>query len=271
MIYRKRGAVVRWENGTIVRVVESGLAVEEGERFECRPEGAAPGQLDPDSVLSAVEAIRERVRPLLIERLIVTHGRSEHECEDRVWTEETERFHLSIVRGTNRAIVDSTTARMDDLAPIARALAQAGEERDPPRHLRLAPCVTAALLPSLVNAPPADARLVQTAGGLDGYGHPVGESTGAPWPNWYRPSYRSRPVRMPLNLRLESHQTELDPDLPLALALLGPVHGSSARVLIAGAGSVYPATIQVSRVAAVGGLGVWYPYGGGSFGAEMMF
>ena len=30
MIYRKRGSVVRWENGTLVRVAESGMAIEEG-------------------------------------------------------------------------------------------------------------------------------------------------------------------------------------------------------------------------------------------------
>lgn len=37
MIYRKRGQTVRWENGTLIRVTESGVAWEEGERFICEP------------------------------------------------------------------------------------------------------------------------------------------------------------------------------------------------------------------------------------------
>ncbi|MEA2489828.1 MAG: hypothetical protein QOH21_1620, partial [Acidobacteriota bacterium] len=32
-MYRKRGRVVRWENGTVVRAIESGLAIEDGEVF----------------------------------------------------------------------------------------------------------------------------------------------------------------------------------------------------------------------------------------------
>ena len=40
MIYRKCGNVVRWENGTLVRVAERGIAIEEGELFECRPDDA---------------------------------------------------------------------------------------------------------------------------------------------------------------------------------------------------------------------------------------
>ena len=37
-VYRKRGSVVRWENGTLVRVTESGVAIEEDGVFTCHPE-----------------------------------------------------------------------------------------------------------------------------------------------------------------------------------------------------------------------------------------
>ena len=61
MIYRKRGSVVRWENGTVIRVTESGVAIEEGERFECHP--------DPENAKSdAVTMLKlDDVQPLLIE------------------------------------------------------------------------------------------------------------------------------------------------------------------------------------------------------------
>jgi hypothetical protein len=41
MIYRKQGVIARWENGTLIRVTESGVAIEEGEYFECRPESSS--------------------------------------------------------------------------------------------------------------------------------------------------------------------------------------------------------------------------------------
>jgi hypothetical protein len=37
MIYRKRGHTTRWENGTLIRVTESGVATET-DLFACHPE-----------------------------------------------------------------------------------------------------------------------------------------------------------------------------------------------------------------------------------------
>jgi hypothetical protein len=143
-------------------------------------------------------------------------------------------------------------------------------EREAPARLRLAPNVTAALLPSLVGLAPPNVRLVQTAGGVDGYGHPILETVGDPWPNWYRPSYRVRPVRMPLNLRLECAVTAIDRDRPVAVALLAPVGGLVLRVLVVDGERVYPATVRITRIDAVAAEREWYPYAGGSFGAELM-
>ena len=116
---------------------------------------------------------------------------------------------------------------------------------------------------------PPNTRVVQTAVGIDGKGNLIEEATGG-WPNWYRPSYRVRPIRMPLNLRIECEVTDMEPGRPVAVALLAAVEGLTLRVLVDDGASAYPATVRVSRIDGVATHRIWYPYGGGSFGAEMM-
>ena len=255
MIYRKQGSVARWENGTLIRVLESGAAREEGEVFECWPDESSRLPVAESSrALAVVRALQH----LPIERLIVIDGVAEHEYDGRRWRDETDRLHLSMVHGHLRVIVDSTTRRLDDIEPIANALQRATTERDAPKHLRLAPNVSAALIPHLPNA-------IQSAGGKDGYGEDILESTAS----FYRPSYRVRPIRTPLNVHLESFGT-IDEDLPRAIALLAPVEGSTLRVLIEDKQRVYPATVEVKNVRAASDQRTWYPYAAGSFGAELM-
>lgn len=254
-IYRKRGQVVRWENGTLVRVSESGVAIEDGELFTCEPERREPLVLTNERVHEAIRAI-----DLTIERWIVSHGIAEHEFGERTWSEETRRIHLSIVNGRIRALVDS----FDDIERVSNALKRAEQqEREAPKHLVLNANVSAALLPSLPN-------VEQVAGGIDGKGRDIIEAQREPWPNWYRPSYRVRPIRMPLNLRLRHKETAIDPDLPRAVALLAPPDGLTVRVLIEERTRVYPSMVHVGKIEAVSENVIWYPYAGGSFGAEMM-
>jgi hypothetical protein len=294
MIYRKRGSVVRWENGTLVRVAERGIAIEEGELFECRPDddGEVPA-IDESRVVETARAVQAAVEDVGIERLIVVEGIAEHVwsaaaaaaafvCDTArhehtraaaaaaaLHTEHTQRIHLSLIRARTRVLLDLGTFDLTDISRVAAALARADDiERKPPPRLRLAPNVTAALVPTLAGLAPPNVRLVQTAGGVDGYGDPIVEATG-PWPNVYRPSYRVRPVRMPLQLRLECDVTEIERDRPVAVALLAPVT-SVLRVLIDDGDRAYPSTVRVARIDAVSNERVWYPYGGGSFGAEMM-
>ncbi len=314
MIYRKRGSVVRWENGTLVRVAESGLAIEKDELFECRPEasGVVP-DIDESHVLEAARAIQDIAADagLAMERLIVIEGMAEHEHTKAAaaaaalqnWTEHTRRIHISLLRGHTRAILDLGSFDLEDVVRVAGVLARAGDmEREAPARLRLAPNVTAALLPLLVGVVPTNVRLVQTAGGVDGCGEPIVETSssgflGAPrssseehmpeelrgtrgtrgtevWPNRYRPSYRVRPVRMPMQLRLECDVTAIDADRPVAVALLAPVSavngGLVLRVLVAEGDRAFPSTVRLARIDAVSDRRTWYPYGGGSFGAEMM-
>ncbi|MGZ8792606.1 MAG: hypothetical protein ACXW4P_30795, partial [Thermoanaerobaculia bacterium] len=217
-----------------------------------------------------VASALQNLRDLTFERLIITHGVADHECEGRTWREETDRVHASLTHGRLRALVDSTTRRLDDIFAIANALERAEQkERNAPRDLRLEPNVTAAVLPHLVGRTPANVRLVQTAGGIDGYGNDIVEAE-RDWPNVYRPSYRARPVRMPLNLRLECANTDVNEAAPRAIALLAPVTGLTIRVLIVDGERVYPAVVTIEHIRSVGTSRVWYPYGGGSFGAALM-
>lgn len=273
-LYTKRGRSVRYENGTIVRAFESGEAVEDGPRFRCHPVRAPQlPDLDPDAVRETATRIRSLVpHPLSIERLVVSEGVSEHRFGDLTWSERHRRVHLSVARAPDRVLIDLGDF---DLAPIeeaARAFAVSGTERDAPQRVRLAPAVTAALLPALVGVVPPNVTLVQNAGGRDGKGIPIQEHDAheQPWPNWYRPSYRVPPVRAPLNLRARCAVTDVDEELPRAVALLAPVDRLTLRVLLDDRGRVHPATVHVTRIDAVSADAVWFPYGAGSFGAEMV-
>jgi hypothetical protein len=300
MIYRKRGSVVRWENGTLVHVAERGVAIEEGELFECHPDadGETPRVDDADVIATAraVQSIAAQ-HDVAIERLIVIDGVAEHAwsaaataaafvCDNAphehtkavaaatALQERTQRLHLSLVRARTRAILDLGSFAMDDVARVASALARLDDvAREAPPRLRLASNVTAALLPSLVGIAPPNVRLVQTAGGIDGRGAPIVEADSA-WPNWYRPSYRVRPVRMPLQLRLECDVQAIDRERPIAVALLAPVSltadGLIVRALVDDGHRAFPSAIRIARIDAVSAATTWYPYGGGSFGAEMM-
>ncbi len=266
MIYRKRGCVARWEHGRVVTVSEAGEAIDERGVFEVRPIAGETIGVALDDVASIANALRS----VKAERLVISHGIAEHECNGVQWREETRRLHVAITHKHLRALVDRADFDLDEVARIARALARAGVERDAPPRIRLAPNVTAALLPHLAGVAPPNVRLMQTGGGLDGNGDEIREASGPPWPNVFRPSYRIRPVRMPLNLRLECDVDTIDAGVPEAVALLAPVAGLMLRVLVADGRRLYPTTIRVTRIDAVGHDRAWYPYGAGAFGSEIM-
>jgi hypothetical protein len=263
--------------------------------------------MDEADVIETARAVQNAAAAagVAIERLIVIDGMAEHECDDRRWQERTRRMHISLVRARTRALLDLGSFDLNDVVRVAGALARLDDvEREAPPRLRLAPNVAAALLPSLIGIAPPNVRLLQTAGGVDGCGETIVETSssaclgssellGGPnretprnseelrgtrgpgaWPNWYRPSYRVRPVRMPLQLRLECDVTTIDADRARAVALLAPVSIINSelvlRVLIDDGDRAFPSTVRVARIDAVSNERTWYPYGGGSFGAEMM-
>src|SRR5262249_3187274 len=132
--------------------------------------------------------------------------------------------------------------------------------REPPPRMTLAPRVSAAILHSL------DINLAQRAGEYpDGMGRPVETRAveGEP-PNWYRPTYRVRPVRAWFNL-MALPFGRLDDSAPRAVARL-----DGDDVLIVDGESVYAARLRPGRVLAAGGATEWYPFGAGAWGADIL-
>ncbi|HYO78861.1 MAG TPA: hypothetical protein VE010_20535, partial [Thermoanaerobaculia bacterium] len=256
MIYRKRGSSVRWENGTVVRVSECGVATEEGALFTCAPDrdrraDAFDAELPVAAIMAAVQRSGAQC-----ERLVLIDGVAEHQYGERTWSERTQRLHLALTHDRRRVLVDQATFDVTSIERIAAALARCEAERAAPAHIRLAPHVAAALLPWLVGRVLPGVRLLQTAGGVDGKGNDIVEAEGE-WPNWYRPSYRVRPERAPLNHRLECARTDVDEGLPIAVALLAPVSGVALGVLVDDGSSVYADTVDATRILASANERIW--------------
>ncbi|HEX3581009.1 MAG TPA: hypothetical protein VH087_04555, partial [Thermoanaerobaculia bacterium] len=175
MIYRKRGRVARWEHGRVVVVSEAGEAIEERGIFEVRP---IAGEID--AALEDVASVAKALRSVKCERLVISHGVAEHDCDGVQWRDETRRLHVAITHKHLRALVDRADFDVHEVERIARVLSHAGVERDAPPRIRLAPNVAAALLPHLAGVAPPNVRLIQTGGGLDGNGEEIREVRVAP-------------------------------------------------------------------------------------------
>lgn len=274
-IYRKEGRIVRYENGRVIFVREAGEAVEDGLLFRCAPSGAGVTlpELSDERVRAAAAEIERLAAPhVRIERLLVTEGSAAHTFAGKRWEEQTFRIHAALVSGTTRVIIDLGDDDLADLREIVEALPRVSAPREAPQRIRLRPAVGAALLPSLAGIAPPNVTLSQTAGGFDGKGGAIAEQTltAPPWPNWYRPSYRVRPVRMPMNLRLTAPVEPDETEMPRAIALLEPPDGLTLRVLCVDGREVFPAVVHVTRIESVSAASRWYPYAAGSFGAEMV-
>lgn len=266
--YRKWGRVVRYENGVTVRVEEAGEASEKNGVFVAQPAQTRVSVPPAREVDSYVAQTLLSVRPSVIERLIISAGTAQHEMNGASWTEESQRIHLSLINPPLRVLIDLASFDFAVIQMIVAALARAGDEQQAPSRIRLAPNVSAALLPSLIG----ELAMEQAGGGFDGKGQPIETRavTSGPPPNWYRPGYAVRPVRAWLNLRALPFGG-IDASAPVALALLAPVDGTTLRVLCIDGDDVFPATVDASHIAAVSrDEPTWYPYAAGSFGAEMM-
>lgn len=267
-LYRKWGRSVRREGGRLVKVDEAGEAIDDRGLFRTRAIEETVDLRSPDarSVDAAAREIESIIKPpLIVERLFVSEGVVAHECDGIHWNETSRRVHISIARPPIRALIDLAEFRFEVVDRIANALVRAGEERAAPRRVRLAEHVGAALLPS------AKVGKSQSAGLHDGKGQPIAERlvTSEEPPNWFRPSYRLRPRRAWLHLRIDSFG-RLDREVPEAIALLAPIGDRMMRVLCIDGDRVYPTSIRIARLAAARPTSTWYPYGAGAFGAEMM-
>ena len=172
------------------------------------------------------------------ERVIVSHGIALHECDGVRWHEETRRVHVALTRKPWRVLVDDAEV----VGRVAGALARCEGERDF-EHVCLAPHVASALILTL----PCERE--QRAGGLDGYGRPIERRRveGEP-PNFYRPSYRIRPVRRWMNVRAIPFGT-MRP-APQVIALV-----DGGKALVEHDERVFVTRLRVDRVTAVGERG----------------
>ncbi len=269
-VYRKWGRVVRHENGVTIRVEEAGEASETNGVFRAKPAQTRVSvpHLQAREVDSYVAQTLLSVRPSVVERLIVSAGIARHEANGVTWTEESRRVHAALINPPLRVLIDLASFNISVIETIASALARAGEERASPPRMRLAPNVSAALLPALAG----ELAMEQTGGGFDGKGQPIETRavTSDPPPNWYRPGYAVQPVRAWLNIRALPFGG-IDSRAPLAVALLAPVDGTTLRVLCIDGDEVFPTTLDASHIGAVSrGKPAWYPFAAGSFGVEMM-
>jgi len=272
-VYRKVGRVIRYENGIVIAVSESGEAFEKDGVFQARPfvqKIAQTRALTPSAIAYVeqyVAQVRLSVRSGRIERFIASAGVATHEINGSNWSEESRRVHLSLVNRPLRALIDLASFDVEIIKAVADALARVGAEREVKR-IRLAPNVSAALLPSLIG----ELAMEQSGGGFDGRGQRIETRavTHDPPPNWYRPGYAVRPLRAWMNIRALPFG-RIDHDAPIAIALLEPIHGTSLRVLCIDGDDVFPTTVDGSHIASVSRAEpVWYPYAAGSFGVEMM-
>jgi hypothetical protein len=258
---------VRREHGHLVRVDEAGEAVEDSGTFSVAPLDVATRlpEIDAAAVETFARSIEGLVRPpLSLERLIVIHGEAEHDFDGLAWSETSRRVHLSIARPPIRAIVDLADFSLDVITRVIAALGHTPRQRAKPKHVRLAPNVGAALLPSLIGSE----DLEQAPAPHDGKGKPierrrVGKSHP---PNWFRPSYRARPVQAWFHLRAFRHG-DVDRALPEGIALLAPIENRAIQVLCVDGAAV---TVDIGHIAAIAPTETWYPYAAGAFGAEIM-
>jgi len=188
-VYRKWGRVVRYEDGVFISISEAGQSFENDGVFQAMPAVDVRAQTRvsvPHSAGADLEAFRAEIQAYVaetqanvaqtllsvrsgrIERFIASIGTATHETNGTEWTEESRRVHISLVNPPLRALIDLASFNLETVATIAAALSRAGAERAP-SHIRLAPNVSAALLPSLIG----ELAMEQTGGGFDGRGRPI--------------------------------------------------------------------------------------------------
>ncbi len=277
--YRKWGRVVRFERESLIAIDETGEAVEDGESFTVRP---LRDDVTLPPVAEDLEAFAREVSAVVpadvrIERMIVSAGIADHAFGSERWRETTTRMHIALANPKRkvRATLDLGGESLADLPVgdvriVAGALARVQGRGRQPRHLVVAPHVAASLLPALLHV--EGVTLMQSAGERDGKGVRIEKQvlTTDTFANWFRPSYRVRPVRMPFHLCAVANATAIDPLFPRAIAVVRVLDPHHFDALCDDGSRVYEAPIAIARIRAVGAPAAWYPYAAGAFGSEML-
>jgi len=277
--YRKWGRVVRLERDSLISADEAGEAIEDGELFTARPLGE---NVDLQLPVGDVEAFASEVRACVpesveLERLIVSAGVADHEFGSVRWRERTARAHVALVNRSRRLRVtldlgaeSCAGIALRDVRVVGEGLARVSTHAAAPPLMVIAPYAASAMLPMLVNV--EGITLIQSAGGRDGKGARIEERviSDAPFPNWFRPSYRVRPVRLPFHLRADATAAAADWPVPRVIAITGVRGHCDFDVLCDDGERVFETVIAIDRVRAVGPPAGWYPHGAGVFGSELL-
>lgn len=294
-VYRKAGETLRAEKSrgglVFLSISEHGVAKEEGRRFVCRPTEETTAVKAPNS--DELHELVRRLDSLEVERMTVLSGRAAHHFQagsiEHQWSETFARLHLSIIDSSARlrVTIDLGGAAMDeiDLAvvdEVADVFRQLTRIESTDGAVLLQPQVAAALWPVLVMEPGA-LPLEQTTHPKfrrDGDGEEIERVgiTSPPWPNRYRPSYRSRPVPMPFHIRPRARGERSGAEIE-ALGLIEPFHLVRGRIkaslLCRQSGRSFPAQFSlpleqfIRRIRFVGDQRQWFPYAAGSYGGEV--
>jgi hypothetical protein len=303
--YVKQGQSLRFEwsgrGSGWVHTVEAGESLLEEGRFSCRPSASPPEPtLRDDAIRRLLEQLQEIVRhPLSIDRIVVSAGEAAHRWSDgdveRSWSDRAARLHLGLVHAGEgwSHLLDAGAGEIEaiDLEPLRRVTAAAALPLRPigAPLLRLAPAVTARLIPLLLSGASDGTatrrvRFTQratTPEQRDGRGAEIVEgpvSLLQP-PNVWRPSYRFRPIASPLDVRLEA-PGNLVSGIPEAVVVIEPLDGRdgtiTGRLLVTDGEAAGVVHLQVAVqelletiVTAAAGE-VWFPAGTGCWGVPAM-
>jgi len=258
-VYRKFGRVVRREDAVLIRAEEAGEAWEDGDAFGCYPVDSVREL--PDLDVDAVNATADAIRRLYgIERVIVSDGVAFHEFGGISWSERTRRIHVWIAGDRHRAFIGLADFNVAIIERVARAMKHL-EVREL-AHYRVAENVGAWILPLLS----LRIAVQQWAAPHDGKGQWIENRRvvmSEEPPNWWRPSYRARPVRKWFHRRADDFG-EIDESLPVAIA------STSGGFLCVDGERSFLTPAQLDNVRAVRSTNTWYPQGAGCFGAELV-
>jgi hypothetical protein len=303
--YVKRGESLRYEwsgrGSGWIHTREAGESLLEDGRFYCHPVDSPPEPtLQEGPIRRLLEQLQEIVRhPLTIDRIVIGAGRATHWWSDgeaeRSWGDRGARLHLALLHAAAgwRHTLDAGAGEIEaiDLEPLRRAAAAAALPLRPiaPPQLRLSPPVAARLVPLLMKEASAGTfsrrlRFTQRAVSpeeRDGRGAEIveGPVSALQPPNVWRPSYRFRPVAVPLNLRLEA-PGDLVSGLPEALLVIEPLEEREGTIT----GSLLVRDEEVSgevqlklsirnvleTIVAAAHDASWFPAGSGCWGAPAM-
>jgi hypothetical protein len=301
---------------------EGGEAWEEEGVFSCRPipfRGETAAAVDlPARLFDLLDELSVAIERATLVVGVSLH-RHEEADEETSWREETARLHLALanrssrVRGAvDRGGVTGSDRWLEEIRRIAGTLERAGPRPVITRgQILLDPAITAAILSAIVlsGGPlPTDPALIQIPRERerDGRGRLVevraiggagSQFAGAgaasqqegltetaairPWPS-YRPSYRSRPVRLPFGVDLARETADAVAAVEAkGVALCGEIEITRRSVRLPllvedGGGRVGESIVELRReqldhaIVAVGRERTWYPFLGGVWGRSLL-